>query len=116
MNTEAASLLQQIVHCPIAEQWYKDVTKRSATNPCHVIIDHQFNGFDGAMGAKNLTDFQVPEPWRGHIQQARLLLLARILRLVGNSSLIGAGALRRSRATSKIASTQPREALSTGHI
>ena len=58
-NMNADDLLMDIVKCGI--------NCRSENSPCHNIWT--------AQGCKSLMDFQLPEPWNGDIENARLLFL-----------------------------------------
>ncbi|MEG4984777.1 hypothetical protein QUB08_03200 [Microcoleus sp. BR0-C5] len=58
-------LLHEIVHCPHAR---KCLEAPSIENPCCEIVSYQ--------RPLDLAEFQVPEPWSGHIEQAPILFLS----------------------------------------
>jgi hypothetical protein len=64
-------LLLEIARCPVIADWYGDPAQRPRS-PCHRIIDYQLQEF----GAATLDRFQLPEPWRGHLEQAPLLFVS----------------------------------------
>jgi len=59
------NLLHEIVHCPHARKCLEDL---ATENPCCEIVGYQ--------RPLDLDEFQVPEPWSGHIEQAPILFLS----------------------------------------
>ena len=64
-----ADLEWEITHCPHVEAWF---TTPATNNPCSGIIAHQ--GLTQQISA--LGAFQLPEPWQGHIDKARILFVS----------------------------------------
>jgi len=58
-------LLHEITHCPNIQRWY---ASPQSSNPCSKIISIQ--------GSKSLSNHQVPEPWSGDLEHARVLFLS----------------------------------------
>lgn len=64
MRSDTQALLLEITHCPIVER-----CKDGATDdPCFKVVSVQ--------GDVPLEDFQVPEPWDGDLEAARLLFVS----------------------------------------
>jgi hypothetical protein len=59
------NLLHDITHCPHARKCLEDP---STENPCREIVGYQ--------KSLDLDNFQIPEPWSGHIEQAPILFLS----------------------------------------
>lgn len=62
---DSRQTLLNIVHCPNVSQCFRG---GHADHPCATII--------GSQPSANLTDYQVPEPWSGHIASAPILFLS----------------------------------------
>lgn len=58
-------LLHEITHCLNIQQWYASPQN---SNSCSKIISIQ--------GSKSLSNHQVPEPWSGDLEHARVLFLS----------------------------------------
>jgi hypothetical protein len=69
------SVMDNIIRCPLAEA----VITGKGTNACSKIVKSQFDlcsSFDDFQGSSRFNDFQVPEPWRGHIDKAKILFVS----------------------------------------
>jgi hypothetical protein len=64
-SVQARNLIVEIARCPIAMQALTDLTYKT---DCREIIETQ--------RARGLDRFQSPEPWSGHIEQARVLFIS----------------------------------------
>lgn len=60
---EPLSLIEQITHCPEVDA----VWQGEAGHPCRKIVLTQ---------STSSEEFQVPEPWAGHLSQAPLLFIS----------------------------------------
>ncbi|HLF72524.1 MAG TPA: uracil-DNA glycosylase family protein [Dehalococcoidia bacterium] len=65
MTTTVQALLLEIARCPIASACLQT---QDTAHPCHELVRSQ--------GARGLSDFQVPEPWSGQIDRAKLLFIS----------------------------------------
>ena len=57
------NLLDQITRCPIVKEC---LASPDPDHPCREIVQNQ---------KQSLENFQVPEPWSGHLKQARILFI-----------------------------------------
>ena len=58
-------LLLEIARCPNVR---KCIEKGRRSHPCAPVVGFQF--------AKSVDEYQVPEPWSGHIEQAPILFVS----------------------------------------
>jgi hypothetical protein len=64
-------LLLEIARCPVVSNWF-DGSTRGLANPCRRIIGYQRQEW----GVSGREEFQLPEPWRGHLADAPLLFVS----------------------------------------
>lgn len=65
MKSETESIMKEIINCPNIDEYFKQ-----KVNNCYEIIS-----FQKVIG-KN--DFQIPEPWNGDIENAKILVISSL--------------------------------------